>query len=125
MVICEKDNQSFFLDLHIDGCNHEILLQVLKAYAIPIVLMLVNHIIYFRHNIVKYKRIWMLINLIPSVLLLLLFKMVTDNSNSELLSGYQFQLIALFPKLCTLIQLLLIYIWKVERRDDPDVENST
>ncbi|OMF98873.1 hypothetical protein BK147_08585 [Paenibacillus sp. FSL R7-0337] len=103
----------YLLNLRIEGWNHEILGQIIRAYALPVSLMLFNHTIYFKDNILKYKKIWFFVNLFPTLLLLIIFKVTVDNSSSDFLSGYQFQLIALLPKIFIFIQFILFLFGKL------------
>lgn len=79
---------------------------------------------FFRVNILKYKLIWWLANLVPGFIFLSVSRVTYDASKAEEdflgLFGYDFQLIALLPFIYFVLQLFLLYVWKVERRNDQD-----
>jgi hypothetical protein len=114
----------YVLGIRIEGWNHAVLSDLKQVYAIPVILVCINYIIFFRVNILKYKLIWWLANLVPGFIFLSVSRVTYDASKAEEdflgLLGYDFQLIALLPFIYFVLQLFLLYVWKVERRNDQD-----
>lgn len=84
----------YFLDIRIEGWETELIQELIKVYFLPLLLCFINSLMIIRSRRVNYHITWFLVSMIPSSLLLILFKSIQDTGERE----RQFVSIELFPK---------------------------
>lgn len=115
----------YFLNIRIEGWGTELLKYSFKAYSIPLLLCLINSFLFIRTKRIKYNAIWFLLTMISSLLLLLFFNAIQDDSDSDVgaivdidwFPKYQVEMLFLLPWSIAIIQffLTLYYLIKIRR----------
>ena len=112
----------YFLKIKIEGWGTELLIISFKVYFIPLLLCLMNSFLLIRTQRIKYNVNWFLITMLSSLLLLLFFKAIQDNGDSEygvfvstkFFPEYQVEMLFLLPWSISIIQFILTlnYLYK-------------
>ena len=115
----------YFLKIRIEGWGTELLKVSFKVYFVPLFLCLINSFLFIRTQRIKYNVIWLLVTMLSSLLLLLFFKAIQDDGDSEygvfvsteFFPKYQVEMLFLLPWSISIIQfiLTLYYLFKIRK----------
>lgn len=115
----------YLLKIRIEKGGTELLKISFKVYFIPLLLCLINSFLFIRTQRIKYNVNWFLVTMLSSLLLLLFFKAIQDDSESdngvfvsiELFPKYQLEMLFLLPWSISIIQfiLTLYYLFKIRK----------
>lgn len=122
----------YFLKIRIEGWGTELLYTSFKVYFIPLLLCLINSFLLIRTLRIKDNTIWFLVTMLSSLLLLLFFNAIQDDTNSDeevfisILSSpkYQVEMLFLLPWSISIIQfiLTLYYLIKIRKNLSPNIQ---
>lgn len=122
----------YFLKIRIEGWGTELLNISFKVYFIPLLLCLINSFLFIRTQRIKYNAIWFLVTMLSSLLLLLFFNAIQDDSDSEYgvvvsiewFPKYQVEMLFLLPWSISIIQFILTLYYLIKIRKNLIVRNN-
>ncbi|MEK3746742.1 hypothetical protein NYE25_00735 [Paenibacillus sp. FSL E2-8871] len=122
----------YFLKIRIEGWGTELLNISFKVYFIPLLLCLINSFLFIRTQRIKYNAIWFLVTMLSSLLLLLFFNAIQDDSDSEygvvvdieFFPKYQAEMLFLLPWSISIIQFILTLYYLIKIRKNLIVRNN-
>ncbi|MEK5438559.1 MULTISPECIES: hypothetical protein [Paenibacillus] len=114
----------YFLKIRIEGWGTALLNISFKVYFIPLLLCLINSFLFIRTQRIKYNAIWFLVTMLSSLLLLLFFNAIQDDSDSEYgvvvsiewFPKYQVEMLFLLPWSISIIQFILTLYYLIKIR---------
>ncbi|OMC78110.1 hypothetical protein BK125_11110 [Paenibacillus odorifer] len=122
----------YFLKIRIEGWGTELLNISFKVYFIPLLLCFINSFLFIRTQRIKYNAIWFLVTMLSSLLLLLFFNAMQDDSDSEygvvvfieFFPKYQVEMLFLLPWSISIIQFILTLYYLIKIRKNLIVRNN-
>ncbi|KTD85452.1 hypothetical protein [Paenibacillus etheri] len=122
----------YFLKIRIEGWGTELLYTSFKVYFIPLLLCLINSFLLIRTLRIKDNTIWFLVTMLSSLLLLLFFNAIQDDTNSDeevfisILSSpkYQLEMLFLLPWCISIIQFILTLYYLIKIRKNLIARNN-
>jgi hypothetical protein len=122
----------YFLKIRIEGWGTELLNISFRVYFIPLLLCFINSFLFIRTQRIKYNAIWFLVTMLSSLLLLLLFNAIQDDSDSEygvfvsieFFPKYQLEMLFVLPWSISIIQFILTLYYLIKIRKNLIVRNN-
>ncbi|MEK3944662.1 hypothetical protein NSQ91_11270 [Paenibacillus sp. FSL R7-0048] len=122
----------YFLKIRIEGWGTELLNISFKVYFIPLLLCFINSFLFIRTQRIKYNAIWFLVTMLSSLLLLLFFNAMQDDSDIEygvvvsieFFPKYQVEMLFLLPWSISIIQFILTLYYLIKIRKNLIVRNN-
>ncbi|WP_379143159.1 hypothetical protein [Paenibacillus sp. sgz500992] len=116
----------YFLEIRIEGWGTELLKFSFKVYFVPLFLCFINSFLFIRTQRIKYHVRWFLLTTLPNILLLLFFKAIQTNGDSEdavvvsieLFPKYQVEMLILLPGSILVIQFILALYYLIKIRKE-------
>lgn len=116
----------YFLKIRIEGWGTELLKYSFKVYFAPLLLCFINSFLFIRTKRLKYHVNWFLVTMLTGLLLLLFFKAIQDDGDSEygvfvsieFFPNYQVEMLFLLPWSISIIQFILILYYLIKIRKE-------